>query len=160
MDSIDWYERLSTKYPRVCGENRLCHIAVGDGWMPFIETAIHKLEQLCKRKGQIKLCQVKEKFGELRLYTSIALSPSNPRFNSLHEKVREIEKEAEALSRITCEHCGSREHVSSKGRPYWIMTLCESCDAVIQKERENAKQKNKTVSPANSLDGSANCGST
>lgn len=93
-----------------------------DGWYSLIDELSAKLEGLNREiasKGEtpIEACQVKEKFGTLRFYTS-----SIPEACSgLIEKWID---EAEEKSARTCEHCG-RPGQTRGGA--WLTTLCDDC---------------------------------
>lgn len=58
--------------------------------------------------------QIKEKFGELRVYMSY-----------YNEEIEKFINEAEELSRKTCERCGAPGEQKGGG---WIVTLCDECD--------------------------------
>lgn len=68
---------------------------------------------------RVKFDQIKEKFGQLRVYMSGG-----------DDYVRGLINMAEAVSYCVCEECGNKGKPNDKG---WIATLCEKC----RKEREN-----------------------
>lgn len=80
------------------------------GWIPLLRRLCEQLEERCP---ETRFVQIKEKFGELRVYTE----------GSDDEADRLIDA-AESVSRTTCEVCGglATQHVSPSG---WISTLCE-----------------------------------
>ena len=94
------------------------------GWEPIIREACEKLTALNEPK--LKFTQVKEKFGSLRLYTSLH-----------NEEIGKIVRDAENKSCETCEECRTTDNVTTKG-PGWILTLCEKC----RKERFEKRNKN------------------
>jgi len=63
--------------------------------------------------------QVKEKFGGLRFYIG-------PVIQDKADEVYDAISEAESESFKTCEYCGTKENVTTKG-PGWIKTLCNDC---------------------------------
>ena len=60
-----------------------------------------------------RACQLKEKFGALRLYMT-----------SQTEAMEAIIREAEERSAITCEVCGQSGKISGRG---WSSCLCDEC---------------------------------
>jgi hypothetical protein len=87
-------------------------LAVGSGWTPII---IELYRELKEKFPAIKVVQVKEKFGLLRIYIEgeNALEAYN------------LVNEAEMRSRAICENCGSPGSFTID--PRWIKTLCTSC---------------------------------
>ena len=70
----------------------------GDGWFPLFETLCVQI-QACVARGEVRqpiLSQVKQKFGELRIY-----------WREADDAVRELSKEACTQSLQTCEVCGA-----------------------------------------------------
>ena len=63
---------------------------------------------------QVKLDQVKEKFGTLRFY-----------YTGGDDYVRGLVSMAESMSAITCETCGNPGEQTRGG---WIKTICQSCE--------------------------------
>lgn len=91
-------------------------IECGPGWYPLIEDA---LQALVKTGLQIEITQIKEKFGQLRLYYDLAAHQ-----DSDVEKVQQIIRAAERKSVVTCEVCGEPgEHTGDGG---WYVTLCDT----------------------------------
>jgi len=93
------------------GQSHWCR-AVGDGWRPLVQQTIDRLRAVMP---DIKIVQVKEKFGGLRIYTDI-YTPA----------IQQIIIEAEAEATKVCEYCGSRCDVDTRGGG-WIKTLCADC---------------------------------
>ena len=92
--------------------------SVGKGWHNLIDEVFDKLE---KRFKMIKIIQVKEKWGGLRIYTDY----SNEEFDKF---IQEIEKRSFTI----CEDCGSPGNLREGS---WYRTLCEhhaNGKAVIQ----------------------------
>ena len=82
--------------------------SVGDGWASLVNKVFEKLETLI---GNVKVIQVKEKFGGLRVYTDV--------FNEdLDKFIIEVERESFTI----CEECGKSGHLRDGG---WYKTLCD-----------------------------------
>ena len=88
----------------------------GDGWEKIIYNLSKKITEL---DPNVEAVQVKEKFGGLRFYIGSAIKDKA-------DKVYEAISEAESESFKTCEYCGTKENVTTKG-PGWIKTLCNDC---------------------------------
>jgi len=92
------------------------------GWKDIVEEALEKIQKLNKKLDEcdiIKIIQIKEKFGGLRIYTNI-----------YNDDAELILKDAERKAKYTCECCGSHNNVTSKGS--WIKTYCEKCHQKLQ----------------------------
>ena len=61
---------------------------------------------------------IKEKFGTLRFYIGGVE-------HKLADKIYKLIERAEQESVVTCEMCGTKDKVTTKGS--WILTLCNSC---------------------------------
>ena len=99
---------------------------VGPGWRPILETLNQRFLGVCAAEplGQIKIDQVKEKFGRLQVYTT-----------RLHfsdwalEALSGYATDAFLLSCDSCEECGATEGVVCRGplgqKFGWMKTYCE-----------------------------------
>jgi len=105
-------------------ENHIPHpyelfgIECGKGWHKLLEPIIGYIETYNKDKDeehQIKLTQVKEKWGLLRIYVNFGT----------HE-LYELIDEAEDKSQNVCELCGTEKNVGTKTSG-WMLTLCLDC---------------------------------
>ena len=86
--------------------------SVGKGWASLVDMVFDALD---KSTAPIKVVQVKEKYGTLRVYTDYSGIPS----------IDDAIEEAERLSHITCEACGKEGTLREGG---WWQTLCDECD--------------------------------
>jgi hypothetical protein len=98
-------------------------VFVGEGWRPIL-TRLH--EQVVALVPGYRVAQVKEKFGELRVY--LTLDPDldgniSPHVNS---HIYGLLDAAEDESRRTCEDCGNPGTQVGMG---WVKTLCPGCAA-------------------------------
>lgn len=89
----------------------------GDGWCDLLvdlcmKIQIHLFSMSENDAKQIKVDQVKEKYGTLRFY-----------MNSYDEKIESYIREAEIRSANTCEVCGAFGEVRGDG---WLYCSCEN----------------------------------
>lgn len=92
-------------------------VECGKGWNKLIQPLFEYIENYNQNKAkdeQIKVLQVKEKFGSLRYYT-----------NFTTPELRDMIDDAEDRSYHTCEICGSTENIGHTTG--WITTLCHDC---------------------------------
>lgn len=128
----DLENRLYKKYPELFQEKDLSiqescmpwGMEIGDGWYWIMDTLCESITVYCKN-NKLELPtfkQVKEKFGELRVYN-----------DSNNDIINGMIFLAELQSLRTCEKCGSHtEDVNRKGRSYMI-TLCKKCRKKLEK---------------------------
>lgn len=82
--------------------------SVGAGWAPLVNRVFDKLETI---KGNVKIIQVKEKYGGLRIYTDYR-----------NEELDEVIYDAEHESLEICEQCGQPGKLRGKS---WYYTSCD-----------------------------------
>lgn len=90
----------------------------GDGWFSLIWKLCEDLDPLVaelKQKSGVhfEILEVKEKFGQLRMYPNHRTSPISKRIGI-----------AEAESLHTCEVCGQPGRLRGGN---WVQTLCDRC---------------------------------
>ncbi|MBB5053935.1 hypothetical protein HNQ36_003935 [Afipia massiliensis] len=118
----DWRTELVEAYPD------LFHPPVGDpgaaqgspecgeGWCDLLERAFARIRTAVQADGgSLKVAQIKEKYGTLRLYWQGSLSPE------ARAQVAEAVDLAEARSACTCELCGENGRLYG---PDWLTTRC------------------------------------
>jgi len=105
-------EILKDKYPALFETDCRCGFYVGKGWLPLLDETFEKMLKACP---EVKLAQVKEKFGGLRVYV-----------DNSNEECNKIINEAEEKSFTTCEECGAGNAKRRKGG--WVQTLCNDCN--------------------------------
>lgn len=98
----------------------------GSGWQPILDRLAEELREL---DPQIEISQVKEKFGLLRV-SAFSADPA------LQPRVRELIRAATEESATTCERCGVAGAELATVGDYWKMTLCSSCAAFAERDRE------------------------
>ena len=106
-------------YKNQDNDHGFCGIETGPGWHKIIYTLSKDIQNTIhywskEKVGEFYVVQIKEKFGTLRFYTSMS-----DRFIDLSIK------EAEFLSSITCEKCGSE--VQTGFTSGWLRCLCHKC---------------------------------
>jgi len=126
----EFAKQMEEKYPLMYGKDPndafgYGGFAVGPGWWPIIATLSaniqHYLDWKNKEKEvvpQVKVRQVKEKFGGLRFY-----------YDGGDEYISGMETMAEAWASYSCEECGAPGTRRSGG---WIRTLCDTHEAERQ----------------------------
>lgn len=107
------YFLISKKYENILK----CPIECNFGWIDIIEQACHHINDYVTRTQfeNFKIVQIKEKFGQLRIYTS-----------TTDNYITGIIVMACAISNLTCEVCGSKG--SCRSDKPWIRTLCDECN--------------------------------
>ncbi len=88
--------------------------SVGKGWAALVRTAFSE------KPDAIKIVQVKEKFGMLRIYAE----PLGDAFGGF-SRYEGCLSALEELSAHICENCGRAGESARKGN--WIKTLCKEC---------------------------------
>jgi hypothetical protein len=93
---------------------------VGDGWRDLLDRALARIAAAVAREGgesEIKIAQIKEKYGTLRLYFD-----GSKLTDKALAKVHEAIDLAEARSACTCEECGAEGRLYDRGG--WYLTRC------------------------------------
>ena len=146
----DTYPKIFSQKDLPMTETAMCWgVAVGDGWYGIIDnlcdliqqrviqpheniemyekwiaessdqSMVEKWEKRIEEEKQkiisVQFTQVKEKFGTLRIY-----------HNCDNDYIDGLISMAESMSSITCEQCGNKGTLNTKG---WYHTLCEPCKA-------------------------------
>jgi len=107
---------------------RPCHRygmdAVGPGWEKILVDLDHQFVMITgigtDRHGQIKIRQIKEKFGLLRIYADFQAFDEEKR-KQLHAAVGE----AENKSTVVCEVCGEPGKPRAGEQFSWVKTFCQ-----------------------------------
>lgn len=97
--------------------------SVGRGWASLIEEVFEE----AKKYPHIKITQVKEKWGLLRIYVDQSVELTDSLFEN-DKSVKEFWRflsEMEHKSGKVCEDCGEPGFQRKGG---WIRTLCDKCD--------------------------------
>ncbi len=122
-------EKLFKNYPKLLrgsSENIQTNllpfgIETGDGWYYLIDTLCDKIKRHCERTEiDVKVLQIKQKFGGLRFYVS-----------TYDDDIFAMINFAEALSYTICERCSSMKNVKQTTGG-WVETLCEECSKQLK----------------------------
>ena len=100
---------LKEKYKKIY-DKHFFGFSIDNGWFKIIDELLEKIQSY-----NIKIIDIKEKFGGLRVYTT-----------PYDEEAQEIINYYESLSYDTCERCGNVGESRPTG---WIRTLCDRCYA-------------------------------
>jgi len=106
---------LKAKFPEMFDESCI-EIAIGEGWSHIVTSLCSAIQFQIDHNDpdQIKVLQIKEKFGGLRFYAS-----------GCNDYLQGMISFAESLSYRTCEFCGSTQDIGRTGG--WIKTICKEC---------------------------------
>lgn len=110
------------EYPELLSESIGC--AVITPWEPYVRRMLDKLETLRSSGADVKVIQIKEKFGSLRVYSRVY----NQELEGIDAKVDEIVQEAVTASANICSVCGSTAEVQLSLRTPdsgWLLRLCK-----------------------------------
>ena len=96
------------KYSHLFSDPKPGQLAVGDGWLPTLYDFLDKCD---KHSKKIQIAQIKEKFGQARIYA-----------DNTDEYLGNLIKETVHKLNNTCEVCGNPGQLSYKN---WIRTVCK-----------------------------------
>ena len=114
------YIELESKYsfcPTISG-------AAGDGWVPVLDRMFHDLVALGWSHEIVPIMQIKEKFGQLRIYLDApkpGIEQDRTLFQSVFHRVELASVEAETV----CAWCGETGRMRGGA---WIRVMCDDCD--------------------------------
>jgi hypothetical protein len=122
-----WQAQLVARYPDLFNQEIHGRViapgypSVGDGWRDLVETAIGRIATAVAAVpgGSVKIGQIKQKFGTLRVYLHNSLSLPD----SVNEMIEEVIELAEARSACTCETCGNEGRLFKGGGQ--LHTACD-----------------------------------
>ena len=91
-------------------------VSTNPGWYPMVEKLLLDIRALPKDDGLVRINQIKEKFGGLRVYAEVSGS------GDFKERVRGMIEQAEKQASRTCEFCSNPGVLRSAG---WMRVTCE-----------------------------------
>jgi len=109
-------EKITKDFPEIYSDCFDYNFSIGEGWYKIVYDLTEAINNINKN---VKVLQVKEKFGELRFYISI---PNEEAVNEIYVLIRKAMGE----SSKTCEFCGTKKNITTEGK-FWIKTLCNKC---------------------------------
>ena len=126
---MDFFDKLRQDYPLMYGESY--DLYVDEGWHPIIlaltqqiQARIDWSDKIEQPIDQVKVSQIKEKFGGLRFY-----------YDGGDEYIEGMVDMAERWASRTCEICGDRATKHTSG---WIKTVCDKhFDEIQQIKKES-----------------------
>lgn len=152
MSSDEKYDafskRMEETYPKMFSDpyGGFC---VGEGWLPIIEALCKQIQshtdwtngrhaalkkenqynlKIPKKVKQVKINQIKEKFGGLRFY-----------YEGGDPEISGMVRMAESWAANTCESCGKPGKPRNGG---WLRTLCDEHESIRQ---ESLKESLKNI---------------
>ena len=115
-----WISDLKTRFPRLLKGIDEFNFAVGEGWKGIITGLCEQLDALSSHR--VVITQIKEKFGSLRVYTTLS-----------SEGVSSLIMMAQEAALGACESCGA------PGRNIKFATLCDSCRAKFSEDDDDTE---------------------
>jgi hypothetical protein len=128
---------METKFPKMF-DRPYGGFAINAGWWKIIESLCSNIQSYTDWKNeqhtkcgsgvpisQVKVNQIKEKFGGLRFY-----------YEGGDDQIHGMVRMAEAWADASCETCGNPGTRRSGG---WIRTLCDAHEAEYQSQRRNGE---------------------
>jgi len=90
-----------------------------DGWFTILYELCTELTVMAQKEGPereevLRFTQIKEKYGELCVYTQ-----------GTTDEMQTVIDKAEAKSSKVCEQCGKKGSIDNNH--YWLKTLCPGC---------------------------------
>jgi len=106
---------LIEKYPSFFPEGFT--FECGDGWYDILD---HFFKMLTFQHLEVYMTQIKEKYGDLRIYVGFAEDMIS------NNMIEQLIEEAERASRNTCELCGNPGSINK--RHGWYRCRCRHCN--------------------------------
>ena len=104
---MDRYDEIENKYDFLD-----CPLEIPEGWFDLVDEMLGEIQTLGLPKDQFGFLQIKEKYGQLRVYWYG------------DERIEEIVDKYEELSKDICCHCGKP---ATKISLSWICPWCDEC---------------------------------
>ncbi|QUG87670.1 hypothetical protein GR140_02500 [Pseudomonas putida] len=126
---INASEDFIKNYPMIFAQSRENPLGVhywgiecGSGWFGLLEALCERVQAHVDHQKieQVVFKQVKEKFGDLRIY-----------YSGGDEYISAVIDMAEAFSAIVCENCGA-PGIKQRLKGGWIKTVCQACSGEFE----------------------------
>lgn len=134
---MEWVEFTREEYPVLLADSIGCSVNVY--WAPHVKYVLDKLRDLNVTYRGIKVLQIKEKFGSLRIYTQIKSTGATVPEEVLAH-IDSMIMQAEKNCANTCVECGSTDGVKVGFRATdsgWLLPLCDAHRCVSKFELED-----------------------
>lgn len=128
MSDIDWRQALN---PNIT-------IDINDGWRALVES-FYQFRQK-KQYECIDIVQIKEKFGDLRIYLQHNDDICEAGDLSCKDACYDFIDAMALVASNTCERCGMYGRLRTDR--YWILTLCDTCNDNDTKQTTNIGDNN------------------
>jgi hypothetical protein len=93
-------------------------LCCNEGWFPLLEDLFEKMSLIIKEKNyDIKIVQIKTKFGDLCVYTEGE--------DHRNDEIKNLIRNAEQIASKTCELCGKSGSFKGKGMSSFVQ--CDDC---------------------------------
>ena len=108
---------------------------IDSGWLPVVEDF---LEKASNYKDSVRIVQIKEKYGSLRIYTQHKLMDENDwdsgvRDEEGYKMIESLIEEASFRARLTCYGCSTEHNVNKR---FSHSPFCETCyEKILSKRR-------------------------
>lgn len=89
-------------------------LEIRKGWLPLVEPIIDRVQELKEAGSDVKILQIKEKWGVLQIYLLNA-----------PEELLKLARDAQEKSTRICEECGAPATQAEVNG--WIYTRCSDC---------------------------------
>jgi hypothetical protein len=129
----EFSKRMEERFSKMF-EGKYGGFAIGTGWWPIVESLCTNIQNYIdwkEKQGQaitqVKVEQIKEKFGGLRFY-----------YQGGDDEISGMVRMAEAWADVACEECGAAGKRRNGG---WIRTLCDKHEAERQARIEEQARK-------------------
>ena len=135
--------QLKRRYPEQFEDLPYYRVSIDPGWFEPIEAACRRIDALLtpKERALFQWCQIKEKFGGLRMYWNeggvyldfigpdslahIVVEPERPRLSAqTRERIAGIVAEAAKLAATRCQVCGAPGRLQRRTNG-WLVTACD-----------------------------------
>jgi len=93
-------------------------LSIPAGWIPIVRKLCERIEET---GGDLRVQQIKEKFGSIRFYYTVPIEDENVG----REDIGELVKTARSQAKGTCQRCG--EPGEDRTVNHWITVLCNDC---------------------------------
>ena len=128
----DRLAELVDRHPRLFRGQIPARSHLSPGWFDLVDRLCFDLEALCADDLPLRVVQVKEKFGTLRVYVRPSAEGVS---TTLLARAQALCQSAEEQSESLCEGCGAPSALHQSALRWWN-TLCARCTERKEGDRE------------------------